>query len=136
VVYAAGDALGVPVDWIRRAHVLRLLKAGDDVLAEDLMVQVRVCVCWCWDVCWCVCECVCVCVCVSGPSLLASYNQTHQHPPLQHTNTQQQVEQPQQLAGPVLQLLRGRLKGVLTDLRRGGGRGAQVGRWMWVGGRQ
>ena len=40
VVYAAGEALGVPVDWLRRAHVLRLLAGGDDVLAEDLMVQV------------------------------------------------------------------------------------------------
>lgn len=41
VVYAGAEALGVPQDWVRRAHVLKLLRAGEDVLAEDLLVQVR-----------------------------------------------------------------------------------------------
>ena len=41
MVYAAGEALGVAVDWVRRVHVLRLLGGGDDVLAEDLLVQVN-----------------------------------------------------------------------------------------------
>lgn len=40
-IYAAGQALDVPSDWTRTEHVLHLLRQGDDVLAEDMMVQVE-----------------------------------------------------------------------------------------------
>lgn len=40
VVYQAGEGLGVPLDWVRREHVMILLRSNQDELAEELMGQV------------------------------------------------------------------------------------------------